>query len=201
MITLYGMTRSRALRSLWMLEELGIPYQREKVRPHSPEIFAVNPNGKLPALTDGDLVLFESLAINLYLAETYGDASHGSLWPASPADRARAVQWSLWALGELDNKLYRLLVNRVLAPEEERDENEAKASEESLQRPFSVLETVLEDRPYLLGGDFSVADLNVASVAGWAKLGRMDLGFAPKAGEWLRKCVERPAQKRALADA
>lgn len=201
MITLYGMTRSRALRSLWMLEELGVPYQREKVRPNSPEIFAVNPNGKLPALEDGGLVLFESLAINLYLAETYADASHGSLWPASPGDRARATQWSLWALGELDALLYRLLLHRMLAPEEDRDEDEARACEESLHRPFSVLETVLRDRPYLLGGEFSVADLNVASVASWAKAGRMDLGFAPKAGEWLGSCLARPAQQRAVADA
>ena len=85
---MYGMSASRAFRSVWGIEEVGVDY--EHVPKHfgkdakTPEYLAVNPNGRIPALVDGDLVLFESMAINLYLAEKYGDG----LYPASVEDRA-----------------------------------------------------------------------------------------------------------------
>src|SRR6266704_3003775 len=97
MIKLYGIPRSRAMRPLWMLEELGLPYEQVKVSfvndTRKPEFLRLNPNGHIPVLQDGDLVLWESLAINLYLARKYDKG----LWPKRVEDEGRAFQWSLWS--------------------------------------------------------------------------------------------------------
>jgi glutathione S-transferase len=92
-IRLYGTSNTRAFRPLWMLEELGLPFEHVKLdfakgETRSADFLRLNPNGHVPVLVDGDLVLFESMAINLYLAERYGG---GTLRPDSPEDRARAV--------------------------------------------------------------------------------------------------------------
>lgn len=200
MITLYGIPRSRALRSIWMLEEVGVPYQIENIVPGegsltSPGFTKINPNQKIPALRDDDLVLWESMAINLYLAEKYG----GALWPGSPGDRGLAQQWSLWANGELDPRLFTALYHRMLASEENRDEELAAQAEEALQKPLGVLNTALDSHAFLLGGAFTVADLNVASVMTWGPWARLNLTPFPKLTAWLNGCLDRPASKKTLA--
>ena len=95
---LYGIPASRAFRSIWAAEEVGVDY--ELVPTHflgdskKPDYLQINPNGRVPTLVDGDLVLFESMAINLYLAKKYG----GKLYPSDAADEARAIQWSFWGM-------------------------------------------------------------------------------------------------------
>ena len=85
-VKLYGTSKSRALRSIWAIEETGIEYEHIPTSfagdSKKPEYLAINPNGRVPSLVDGDLVLFESMAINLYLAKKYG----GALYPTNPAD-------------------------------------------------------------------------------------------------------------------
>lgn len=200
MITLYGVPRSRALRCIWMLEEVGVPYRLEKVMGSdggstAPAYTLINPNQKIPALRDGDLVLWESLAINLYLAEKYG----GALWPGTPEDRGLTHQWSLWANGELDPLLYTTLYHRLLAPEGNRDQEAAAKAEAALQKPLGVLNAALDTNAFLLGDDFTVADLNVASVTTWAARSRVDLGGFPALTAWRNGCLERPASKKTLA--
>src|SRR5215831_13265303 len=94
MLKLFGQARSRASRSLWMLEEIGIPYEHVPVRPYTEsraaDYLRLNPNGHIPTLDDDGLVLWESLAINLYLAERYAAAP---LWPAGVQDHGRIYQW------------------------------------------------------------------------------------------------------------
>ena len=98
---LYGVSISRALRSIWAIEEVGIDY--EHVPTHffkdtkTPEFLSINPNGRVPTLVDGDLMLCESMAINLYLAERYGNG----LWPDSIEDRARTQQLRASARSQL----------------------------------------------------------------------------------------------------
>ena len=99
MIRIYGKPRSRTFRCLWMAEETGVPYENVKTEfdrgeARTPEFLRINPNGHVPALEDGDVRLFESLAINLYLARRYG----GALWPRDVADEGRVFQWSIWAM-------------------------------------------------------------------------------------------------------
>ena len=92
MIKLYGVPRSRALRSLWMLEELGLPYENVKITPaadtRTPEFLRINPNGHVPVLQEDGLTLCESMAINLYLARKYDKG----LWPKTMDDEGRAFQ-------------------------------------------------------------------------------------------------------------
>lgn len=200
MITLYGVPRSRTLRCIWMLEEVGAPYRLEKSPAsdgswHSPEYTAINPNRKIPSLRDGELVLWESLAINQYLAEKYG----GTLWPETPEARGLVYQWGLWANGELDPHLFTAIYHRLLAAEAHRDEEKAVQAEATLQKPLGVLNAALESHAFLLGDAFTAADLNVASVVTWALWARVDLTAFPAAAAWLNGCLERPASKKALA--
>src|SRR5258708_8771922 len=107
MLKLYGTSKSRSARSLWALEEIGVKYEHvptEVAKAKSPEHLKINPNGHLPALEDDGVVLWESLAINLYLAEKYGK---GSLWPASEEDHVRTYHGTLCAITQLESHLLR----------------------------------------------------------------------------------------------
>ena len=89
-LRIYGVARTRAFRALWIAEELGLPYVHVPVEiggagARTPEFLALNPNGRLPLIADGDFVLSESLAITLYLAKKYAHGTqHGTLYPAAP---------------------------------------------------------------------------------------------------------------------
>src|SRR5262245_1674145 len=117
MIKLYGIRMSRALRSLWALEELNVPYEHVPIdfmtESKTPEFKAINPNGKVPALVDGEVTLFESMAINLYLARRYDTKG---LYPRSAEDEARAIQWSFWGMTEIEPGLLIVLMNRMFLP-------------------------------------------------------------------------------------
>lgn len=202
MIKLYGVPTSRAGRCLWMFEELGVPFELVPVSfsgdNKQPEYLAVNPNGRVPALDDDGLVLFESLAINLHLARKY-DGGKG-LWPASADDQSRAVQWSLWTANELEPHVIAHLLNSRMLPEAMRDAAKVKAAIEALPKPLAVLNSALAGREHILGGAFTVADLNIAAVLtlGW-KMGAFDAKAFPNVTAWLERVNARPAAKRANA--
>jgi glutathione S-transferase len=199
MIKLYGVPRSRAMRCLWMLEELGVPYELVSTSflgdNKKPEYLKLNPNGRIPTLVDGSTVLWESMAINLYLSAKYG----GALEPKTLEDRARAVQWSFWVMTETEKPLIDVLFHRVILPEDQRQESVARHGEETLQAPLAVLAGALEGRQHLLGDAFSVADLNVASVFSWARMSKLELSAFPGVGRWLDRCLDRPAAAKARA--
>jgi glutathione S-transferase len=198
MIKIYGVPRSRTMRCLWMAEEIGVPYENIKTNfargeARTAEFLRINPNGHVPALEDGDVRLFESLAINLYLARKYGAA----LWPKSIADEGRLFQWSVWAMTELEEPLVTALVHRMFLPEAQRDATRADLAAERARKPLGVLEGALEGRAWLVGEAFGAADLNVASVLLWAPLAGIDLGPTPRTAAWLARCTARPAFARA----
>lgn len=197
MIKIYGVPASRAFRPLWLLEELGVAYEHVPTNiagTHTAEFLKLNPNGHIPVMVDGTLVLWESMAINLYLGRAYGA---GSLWPADTADEARTIQWSFWAMTEVETPLLTTLMHRRLLPAEQRNEKAAADAEAKLVAPFGVLDGALRHRPYLLGDSFGVADLNVAAVLQWARTAKLDLARWPQLADWLGRCIERPAVKRA----
>lgn len=197
-LRIHGIPRSRAFRNLWAAEEAGVAYENvatdftEGVK--QPAYLAINPNGRIPAIEDGALVLWESLAINLYIAKRYAP---GKLYPAGLEDEARTWQWSLWAANEIEKALIDLVFNRIVYPPEKRDEALAKASEEKLQRPLGVLDAHLARSAYLLGDAFSVADLNVAGVMYASWFFKIDYSRRPHVKAWLDRCFERPAALRA----
>ncbi len=196
-LKIYGIPRSRAFRTLWMAGELGLDYELMKVDfatgdARRPEHLARNPNGRIPVIDDDGLILWESMAINLYLAKKY---SAGSLYPSRLEDEARAWQWSFWGMTEVEQPVLTALFNRAVLPENQRDPAAADAAEQTLGRRFAVLEGVLGSTSYLLGGQFTVADLNVASILAWARPAQIDMSAFPKVAEWLRICAERPAAR------
>ena len=197
-LKIHGIPRSRAFRNLWAAEEAGVAYENvftnftEDVK--RPEFLALNPNGRIPAIDDGGFVMWESLAINLYIAKRY---AAGALYPQGLEDEARTWQWSLWAANEIERPLIDFVFNRIVHPPEKRDEALAASAEEKLPRPLGVLDAQLARSPYLLGEAFSIADLNVASVMYTSWFYKVDYSRWPHVKPWLEHCFARPAALRA----
>ena len=200
MITLYGASGGRSSRCLLALEEMGLAYEHRPLKPWDSEVDkallrALNPNARVPVLEDGDLQLFESMAINLYLGDRYG----GPLWPSLPEQRALLYQWSLWTQTEVD------VMARHRARYGDNPERKARALEER-HAALAILDAALSDRPWLLGDTFSLADVNVAASLSepWEN-GLIDGDLDPAAqglptlGDWLARCVSRPAWERVRA--
>jgi glutathione S-transferase len=180
-----------------MLEEMGNPYQliEKSTRAddlQSPEYLRLNPNARIPTLVDGDLVLWESMAINLYLAQKY----QGPMHCAGPEVLGLAAQWSFWAMLEMEALLLDFLLHRAVLPEFSRDASHAERDQLLLKKPLGVLDGALRGRDYLVGQSFTVADLNVASILIWGKMGRLDLSDRPEVTRWLDACLARPAYGR-----
>lgn len=200
MLQLYGITQSRAFRPLWLLNELGLPFEHHPIDFRDPAINeppyrSLNPNGRVPTLVDGDLVLFESMAINLYLARRYG-ADHG-FWPDSPATEGLTWQWSFWVMTEVEQPLLTVLMHSRVLDESKREPDKVKRNLGVLKRPLAALDDALSGQEYLVDQRFTVADLNVASVLSWCKPARVSLRETPHLDAWLSRCLARPARKKA----
>ena len=196
MTTLYGTSRSRAARCLWALEELSIKYDHVPMpttEAKSAEHLKRNPNGHVPVLEDDGATIWESMAINLYLAEKYG---RNSLWPSDIAGHGDAYKWSFWAITEVEPHLVAILRNRVSNPPEQRDEKTARAAVDALKTPLKVLDETLKGNDYLLGKSFTIADLNAAAVLSWAAMMRLDLSGTPTSQAWFQKCLGREANQK-----
>jgi len=148
-----------------------------------------------PALVDGDLVLFESMAINLYLAKTYG----GKLYPRDPHDEARAIQWTIWGLTELEPHLIPMVIQKVFLPEGQRDPSVVANAAAAVERPLRVLDDHVSKREYLLGGDFTIADLDLAGVLASAFYANHDISKFENATRWMSRCTGRPSYARTVA--
>jgi len=201
-IKLYSWPMSSGTRIAWALEELALPYQyvpldAKKQEHRSPEMLALNPHGKVPALSDGELKLFESGAILIYLGNRYGAAK--DLWPKSMGQAlADAVCWTVWAMTEIGNYMMQYLYHGLDSPVSYRPEDRSRAAaaynRAQLDRLLDTLETRLEGRDYLMGG-FSLVDVAAAS---WLLLGTqfgLPLEGRPRVAAWCKRCAERPAFK------
>lgn len=196
-IKIYGPTASRAARALWIAHELDIPYEHIAVEMKdlkNPDYLKVNPNGKVPALVDGDFKLFESMAINLYLAGKHGK---NGFMPESAEDRALCNQWSFWGMTELEKPLLTILIDTFMTAPDKRKPDAVAEAQKMLPKPLAVLNGALEGREYLLGSTFTVADLNLASILSWAKPIKIDFTPFPHASAWLDRCLARPTYKAA----
>jgi len=198
-LKIYGVARSRAFRTLWMAKELGHDYDHVKVdfatgETRTPAHLALNPNGHIPVIDEDGFVLWESMAINLYLAKKH---SLGRLYPTRPEDEAGAWQWSFWGMTEVERPVLTALFNRAILPEDKRDAAAADSAERMLAQPLKVLDGVLGRGTNLLGDNFTVADLNVASILSWARPANVNVAPFPKVAEWLKNCAERPAARAA----
>jgi glutathione S-transferase len=193
---IYGGAKNRGRRCLWLIAELGIDVEVIDVDLQSgqhkkPDFLRVNPNGQVPVLDDDGLIIFESLAINLYLAKKYG----GTLTAASLREDALITQWSFWVAKEVEDLLLTILVNRMMLREAERDAAAAETAERRLGKPLAVLEAALAERDYLVGNRFTVADLNVAVVMSTMNRIGLQIAAFPRVRSWLDRCLNRPVAK------
>ncbi|OYV02403.1 MAG: glutathione S-transferase, partial [Burkholderiales bacterium PBB5] len=150
---------------------------------------------RIPALIDGELRLFESMAINLYLTKRYASA----LYPANASDEARTWQWSVWAISEIEPLQMQIVVQQHFTPEDKRNPKVVPGATKALQRPLRVLDAALAGRDWLVGEQFSVADLNVAGVMHLMKNIDFDYSAHTHVQRWADRCYARPALARALA--
>jgi glutathione S-transferase len=207
MLTIYGVYRSRASRNIWLANELGLPFKlvpvmqlyrlpgpdaaKSVLNTKSPEFLKVNPNGHVPSIDDDGLILHESLAINLYLAKKHG----GPLAPATLAEEGQMAMWALWGANEVEGNALTVLNHRVAKPPAERDPKLAQAAIEALRTPFAVLDKELAATGYLVGGRFTVADINTAEVVRYAMAAPELFEAAPRVKAWLAAAHARPAFK------
>jgi glutathione S-transferase len=198
MLRLYGSAKSRAIRVLWMIHELGIAFEHKDWLPRSPETKtpdyrALNANSRVPTIDDEGFILSESMAINMYLAKKH----KSPLYPADPTNEALAWQWCLWETDRLDRQIVDHARHSKDLPENERDPKIAQAMWDQCVQSFGVLEQALAKNDWLAGPAFSVADLNVAGALFRALV--LDLNQWPKTQAWLKRCYDRPAAKKAVA--
>lgn len=204
-VKLYGVTRSRASRNVWLCLEAKMAFEQVPViqarrladptapdapmNTRSPDFLAVNPNGLIPTLEDGDLVLNESLAINLYLAKKAGQP----LAPVDLAEDGQMTMWSFWAATEAEPHTLQIMYHCGGLPEAERDPAKADAAAMTLVPRFAVLDAHLALRQWLVGDRFTVADINTAEVLRYASAAPDLFAASPNVQRWYDACQARPA--------
>src|SRR5512143_3600475 len=201
MITLYHAPQSRSVRPRWLLEEIGTDYKvvtldMSKQEHKSEAHLRVHPLGQVPALTDDGLTLIESAAICLYLADTFPAAK---LSPAVVTpERGRYDQWIMYAVATLEPPVLQVLMNTVMLPEAERSAAQATAGREKFKEVAKVITDGIGTGPYLLGDQFSAADVMIGSTLAWASfMGLLD--GQPTLATYVERLVQRPAYQRMQA--
>lgn len=208
MLTIYGVYRSRATRTLWLAGELDIAFDHVPViqarrladpmaadaplNTLTPSYLAINPMGTIPCIDDDGMVLYESMAINLYLTRKYGT----SVAPKDAAEDAHMLQWSFFAATEIETNS--LKISSTFAEglaDSETGKAVIEVAARMLRRPFRVLEQHLADKDYLVGDRFTVADLNAAEVVRYAQTHAPLFDAHPAVKAWLERCQSRPAFK------
>jgi glutathione S-transferase len=200
MLRIYGWKRSRVVRCMWVMEELGLEYEQIPLNPNegqtrTPDYLALNPQGKIPTLVHDDFVLSETMAINIYLARSFP----GSLWPSTAKGVAKVHQWTSWAISELEPPLVAIM-REGRRPAEQIDQSRVDGWRGDVHRMVdAVLEPVLGRQPHLLAdGGFSLADLNVAAVASVMPIFEIGLSGHPHTDQWMKRCFSRDAWRRVM---
>ncbi len=196
---LYFAPQTRAVRPRWLLEELGVPYEivpidLTKGEHKKPEYMKIHPHGAVPALVDGDLALFESAAICMYLADKYPEKK---LAPAvgTPA-RGLYYQWMIYTMATLEPPVAQIFFNTVMLPEAERSAAAVEKAKAQFADVARVLSNALATRPYILGEQFSAADVLIGGTIGWAAMMGL-LTEHPTLQAYAKRLSERPAFQRA----
>jgi glutathione S-transferase len=165
---LYEFAFTRSIRARWVLQELGVDFEPISVNLFAgegsrPEFLKLNPAAKIPVLVDGDLVLTESAAIVLYLAEKYR-----KFLPTNARGRAEVNRWLLFTVTELEQPLWRIAKNKNLYPQEQRLAADIPLASEDFRRMADVAEKHMQGRNFVVGDDVTVADFVLAYTLDWA---------------------------------
>jgi glutathione S-transferase len=202
MIKLYGTPPTRALRVIWLLNELGLEYEQVplylmKGEHLKPDFLALNPAAKVPVLVDGNQVVTESSAIQLYLAEKYPQAG---FIPNTVEERAQMYRWIFFLVTEIEQPLWRIARHTFVYPDERRIPQDVDLARQECLEMVAVLEQHMKEREFMVGDRLSVADFNAAYTLDWANEENM-LGDAPRLREYLRMMYARPTAPPTIAEA
>lgn len=202
MMKLYGWGPTRSLRAMWALQELDAEFEFVPVNmlageSQHPDFLRLNPAGKLPVLVDGDMVLTESAAIVFYLAEKYGEKG---LMPSDLKERAQAYRWSLFAVTELEQPLWRIARHGFIYPEEKRIPEEIPLAQDEFVAMAAVLERHMEGRTFIVGDRITVADCVTAYIVDWGNENGLIDGF-PNLKAYMERMYARPKAPQRIAAA
>jgi glutathione S-transferase len=195
-LTIFGRTNSvNVQKVLWCLAELGVPYERidaglQHGKNKEPWYLALNPNGRVPLLQDGDFTLWESNTIVRYLAAKHGQ---GTLCPASLETRAHAERWMDWQLSTLIRPVSIVFQTLFRTPVAERDMAAVAHNTAEANRAFDILDAHLAAQAYVAGSAFSMGDIPVGAVAyRWLAIPDIERPAFPATRAWQARLAVRP---------
>jgi glutathione S-transferase len=199
---LYEFGPTRSIRVRWTLQELGADFEPIRVNllageNRRPEFLKINPAGKIPVLVDGDVVLTESVAIVLYLAEKYPDKG---LLPAGINERAQVNRWLLFAATELEQPLWRIARHTMIYPEEQRLPGDVVLASGEFKDMAAVLEKHMQGRQFVAGDSVSVADFVMAYTLDWGNEYKL-LDSCPQLLAYIKRMYARPHAPPRIAEA
>ena len=198
---IYHAPNTRSVRIVWLSEELGLDYEIERFKlgdpaMRGPDYLRVHPMGRVPALEDGGVTIFESGAIVQYLLAKYGD---GRLAPTvDSADFAPYLQWLHYAEGMIMPPVNTIVVETILLPEERRNQVNADRAIKLVTRMLGAVDQRLEGREYL-AGDFSGADIMTGHACIVANRLGGDVSDKPNVASYIERLQARPALRSAWA--
>lgn len=163
MYDVFGSATNRAFRVVWMLEELGEPFTHHKLQPHAPELKAVNPSGKSPAMRAEGKIITDSSAIVTYLADKHGQLT----FPAGSIERAQQDAWMHLILDEVDAVLWTAARHSFILPEDKRVRDVKPSLKWEFDRTMKRIAQQIEG-PYLMGDAFTVPDIIFTHCLNWA---------------------------------
>lgn len=199
---LYGTPPTRALRAIWLINELDLDCEIVTVdmgigEQGSPKMLALNPTGKLPFLVDGDDVISESCAIQLYLADKYPRLG---LMGANLSERGQIYRWMFFLATEIEQPLWRVALHTRMYAEDERLAGDVPLAKRDAEAMVAVLEQHLEGREFLVGNRLSVADFNAAYTLDWAREAGT-LKHTPRLNAYVERMYARPKAPPTIAQA
>ena len=199
---LFEFSPTRSIRVRWTLQELEVDFEAATVNllageHRQPAFLAINPAGKIPALVDGDLVLTESVAIAVYLADKYPDKK---LIPVDLEQRAQHNRWLLFTATELEQPLWRITRHTNLYPESRRLPGDVALAREEFTAMAGVLDTHMHGRQFLIGNTVTVADFVLAYTLDWANEVRLLEAFPPLQ-DYMERMYARPHAPLRIAEA
>lgn len=202
MMKLYGSGPLRSLRALWALQEVDAEFEFVNVdmkggENRRSEFLRLNPAGKIPVLVDGSLVLAESAAIVIYVAEKYRERN---LLPADIGERANAYRWSLFTVTELEQPLQRIALHTSGYPKNRRLPEEIALAKEDFAKMAAILDVHMEGREFIVGSGITIADCVSAFVVDWADKEGLLVGF-PNLKDYLGRMYARPKAPLRIAEA
>lgn len=198
---LYEFAPTRSIRARWILQELGVDFEAVSINlaageHRKAEFLELNPAGKVPVLVDEDLLLTESVAIVLYLAEKYPDRG---FIPSDPQLRAELYRWVLFAVTELEQPLWRIARHTTLYAEQDRLPKDVILARRDFLPMAAVLERHMTGRTYVVGDRVSAADFVIGYTLDWAGETRL-LGECPALSNYLELLYDRDRAPRRIGD-